>query len=499
MSDRPYVLALDQGTTSSRCILFDRQQNIVGLAQREFGQHYPKPGWVEHDPMEIYSSQYSVLTEVLAQSGVDPAQVAAIGITNQRETTIVWDRETGRPVYNAIVWQCRRTAALCEELKADDELTSYIREHTGLLPDAYFSATKLKWVLDHVEGARERARRGELLFGTVDSWLIWKLTGGRVHVTDYTNASRTMLFDIQRLCWDEHICRTLDIPMEMLPQVRDSSAVYGTVNLQGVEVPIAGIAGDQQAALFGQACFSPGEAKNTYGTGCFLLMNTGRELCRSRNGLLTTIAVGLNGSVQYALEGSVFVGGAVIQWVRDELRFFSESRDAEYYAQKVPDTGGVYLVPAFTGLGAPYWDMYARGCLVGLTRGTTREHIIRAAQESIAYQSWDLVRAMEQDTGLPLAELRVDGGASRDRFLMQFQADILNKTVLRPAIRETTALGAAYLAGLATGVWKDRGEIRSLWHCNMTFTPNMEAPEREKLLAGWHKAVGRSRDWAEHE
>ena len=410
MSDRPYVLALDQGTTSSRCILFDRQQNIVGLAQREFGQHYPKPGWVEHDPMEIYSSQYSVLTEVLAQSGVDPAQVAAIGITNQRETTIVWDRETGRPVYNAIVWQCRRTAALCEELKADDELTSYIREHTGLLPDAYFSATKLKWVLDHVEGARERARRGELLFGTVDSWLIWKLTGGRVHVTDYTNASRTMLFDIQRLCWDEHICRTLDIPMEMLPQVRDSSAVYGTVNLQGVEVPIAGIAGDQQAALFGQACFSPGEAKNTYGTGCFLLMNTGRELCRSRNGLLTTIAVGLNGSVQYALEGSVFVGGAVIQWVRDELRFFGESRDAEYYAQKVPDTGGVYLVPAFTGLGAPYWDMYARGCLVGLTRGTTREHIIRAAQESIAYQSWDLVRAMEQDTGLPLAELRGQPG-----------------------------------------------------------------------------------------
>ena len=476
MSDRPYVLALDQGTTSSRCILFDRQQNIVGLAQREFGQHYPKPGWVEHDPMEIYSSQYSVLTEVLAQSGVDPAQVAAIGITNQRETTIVWDRETGRPVYNAIVWQCRRTAALCEELKADDELTSYIREHTGLLPDAYFSATKLKWVLDHVEGARERARRGELLFGTVDSWLIWKLTGGRVHVTDYTNASRTMLFDIQRLCWDEHICRTLDIPMEMLPQVRDSSAVYGTVNLQGVEVPIAGIAGDQQAALFGQACFSPGEAKNTYGTGCFLLMNTGRELCRSRNGLLTTIAVGLNGSVQYALEGSVFVGGAVIQWVRDELRFFSESRDAEYYAQKVPDTGGVYLVPAFTGLGAPYWDMYARGCLVGLTRGTTREHIIRAAQESIAYQSWDLVRAMEQDTGLPLAELRVDGGASRDRFLMQFQADILDKPVRRPMIRETTALGAAYLAGLAVGVWDSLDEIRAQWTLDRLYQPQMEEP-----------------------
>ena len=499
MSDRPYVLALDQGTTSSRCILFDRQQNIVGLAQREFGQHYPKPGWVEHDPMEIYSSQYSVLTEVLAQSGVDPAQVAAIGITNQRETTIVWDRETGRPVYNAIVWQCRRTAALCEELKADDELTSYIREHTGLLPDAYFSATKLKWVLDHVEGARERARRGELLFGTVDSWLIWKLTGGRVHVTDYTNASRTMLFDIQRLCWDEHICRTLDIPMEMLPQVRDSSAVYGTVNLQGVEVPIAGIAGDQQAALFGQACFSPGEAKNTYGTGCFLLMNTGRELCRSRNGLLTTIAVGLNGSVQYALEGSVFVGGAVIQWVRDELRFFSESRDAEYYAQKVPDTGGVYLVPAFTGLGAPYWDMYARGCLVGLTRGTTREHIIRAAQESIAYQSWDLVRAMEQDTGLPLAELRVDGGASRDRFLMQFQEDILDKPVRRPMIRETTALGAAYLAGLAVGVWDSLDEIRAQWTLDRLYQPQMEEPVRRSLLAGWHKAVGRSLNWAEPE
>ena len=499
MSDRPYVLALDQGTTSSRCILFDRQQNIVGLAQREFGQHYPKPGWVEHDPMEIYSSQYSVLTEVLAQSGVDPAQVAAIGITNQRETTIVWDRETGRPVYNAIVWQCRRTAALCEELKADDELTSYIREHTGLLPDAYFSATKLKWVLDHVEGARERARRGELLFGTVDSWLIWKLTGGRVHVTDYTNASRTMLFDIQRLCWDEHICRTLDIPMEMLPQVRDSSAVYGTVNLQGVEVPIAGIAGDQQAALFGQACFSPGEAKNTYGTGCFLLMNTGRELCRSQNGLLTTIAVGLNGAVQYALEGSVFVGGAVIQWVRDELRFFSESRDAEYYAQKVPDTGGVYLVPAFTGLGAPYWDMYARGCLVGLTRGTTREHIIRAAQESIAYQSWDLVRAMEQDTGLPLTELRVDGGASRDRLLMQFQADILNKPVRRPMIRETTALGAAYLAGLAVGVWDSLDEIRAQWTLDSLYQPRMEEPVRRALLAGWHKAVGRSLNWAEPE
>ena len=398
--------------------------------------------------MEIWSSQSSVLTEVLAQTGIAPTEVAAIGITNQRETTIVWDKATGRPIYNAIVWQCRRTASLCEELKADGAFSSYIKEHTGLLIDAYFSATKLKWILDHVEGARERAKAGELLFGTVDSWLVWKLTGGKAHVTDYTNASRTMLFDIQNLCWDEEICRRLDIPMEMLPKVCSSSQVYGYANLQGLEVPIAGIAGDQQAALFGQGCFQPGEAKNTYGTGCFLLMNTGEQLCRSENGLLTTIAIGLGGKVQYALEGSVFVGGAVIQWVRDELRFISESRDAEYYASKVPDTGGVYLVPAFTGLGAPYWDMYARGALVGLTRGTNRDHIIRAAQESIAYQSWDLVDAMEKDTGIPLSVLNADGGASRDKFLMQFQADILHKPVRRPVIRETTALGAALLAGL---------------------------------------------------
>ena len=356
-----YIAALDQGTTSSRCILFDREQNIIGSAQRELTQIYPKPGWVEQDPMEIWSTQYSVLTEVLAQTGVAPEELAAIGITNQRETTIVWDRETGRPVSNAIVWQCRRTAPLCEELKADTEFSAYVQEHTGLLIDAYFSATKLKWILDHVEGAREKAERGDLLFGTVDSWLVWKLTGGAVHITDVTNASRTMLFDIRRLCWDEHICAKLGIPTKMLPQVRDSSQVYGTADLLGAKVPIAGVAGDQQAALFGQGCFAPGEAKNTYGTGCFLLMNTGDQLCRSRNGLLTTVAVGLDGKVEYALEGSVFVGGAVIQWVRDELRFISEARDAEYYASKVPDTGGVYLVPAFTGLGAPYWDMYARG------------------------------------------------------------------------------------------------------------------------------------------
>ena len=496
---KQYVIALDQGTTSSRCILFDREQNIVGAAQREFTQIYPKPGWVEQDPMEIWSSQSSVLTEVLAQTGIAPTEVAAIGITNQRETTIVWDKATGRPIYNAIVWQCRRTASLCEELKAEGAFSDYIKEHTGLLIDAYFSATKLKWILDHVEGARERARAGELLFGTVDSWLVWKLTGGKVHVTDYTNASRTMLFDIQNLCWDEEICRRLDIPMEMLPQVCSSSQVYGFANLQGVEVPIAGIAGDQQAALFGQGCFHPGEAKNTYGTGCFLLMNTGEQLCRSENGLLTTIAIGLNGRVQYALEGSVFVGGAVIQWVRDELRFISESRDAEYYASKVPDTGGVYLVPAFTGLGAPYWDMYARGALVGLTRGTNRDHIIRAAQESIAYQSWDLVDAMEKDTGIPLSALNADGGASRDKFLMQFQADILNKPVRRPVIRETTALGAALLAGLATGVWSSQEEVKSRMKTDSLYEPAMDEAKRQKLLRGWHKAVGRSLDWAEPE
>ena len=496
---KQYVIALDQGTTSSRCILFDREQNIVGVAQREFTQLYPKPGWVEQDPMEIWSSQSSVLTEVLAQTGIAPTEVAAIGITNQRETTIVWDKATGRPIYNAIVWQCRRTAPLCEELKADGAFSDYIKEHTGLLIDAYFSATKLKWILDHVEGARERARAGELLFGTVDSWLVWKLTGGKAHVTDYTNASRTMLFDIQNLCWDEEICRRLDIPMEMLPQVCSSSQVYGFTNLQGVEVPIAGIAGDQQAALFGQGCFHPGEAKNTYGTGCFLLMNTGEQLCRSENGLLTTIAIGLNGRVQYALEGSVFVGGAVIQWVRDELRFISESRDAEYYASKVPDTGGVYLVPAFTGLGAPYWDMYARGALVGLTRGTNRDHIIRAAQESIAYQSWDLVDAMEKDTGIPLSALNADGGASRDKFLMQFQADILNKPVRRPVIRETTALGAALLAGLAAGVWSSQEEVKSRMKTDSLYEPAMDEAKRQKLLRGWHKAVGRSLDWAEPE
>jgi len=491
-----YLLALDQGTTSSRAILFDDQQNIVGISQKEFTQHYPRQGWVEQDPMEIYSSQYGVMMEVIAKSGVEVRDIRGIGITNQRETTIIWDAKTGRPVYPAIVWQCRRTADMVDRLK-EQGLGDYIRETTGLVPDAYFSATKIAWILDRVPDGRQRAKAGELLFGTVDSWLIWKLTGGAVHVTDYTNASRTMLFNIHTLEWDERLLEIFDIPREMLPQVHDSSEIYGYTTIQGESIPIAGIAGDQQAALFGQCCFEVGQAKNTYGTGCFLLMNTGDKPCMSQNGLITTIAIGLNGQVQYALEGSVFVGGAVIQWLRDEMRFITESKDAEYYAQKVENTGGVYLVPAFTGLGAPHWDMYARGCLIGLTRGTRREHIIRAAQESIAYQSYDLVKAMEKDTGSELSELKVDGGASRDAFLMQFQADILGCEVHRPMIRETTALGAAYLAGLAVGVWKDQEEIRRLWNCDVTFRSKMEEEEREKLLRGWHKAVGRSLNWSE--
>lgn len=490
-----YILALDQGTTSSRAILFDKQQNIIGISQKEFTQHYPKEGWVEHDPMEIYSSQYAVMMEVIAQSGVDVKDIKGIGITNQRETTILWDAKTGRPVYNAIVWQCRRTADRIDQLKQQG-LEEYIRKTTGLVPDAYFSATKIAWILDHVPQGRERAKKGEILFGTVDSWLIWKLSGGKVHVTDYTNASRTMLFNINTLSWDEKLLDALDIPVQMLPQVKNSSEIYAYTTIQGEEIPIAGIAGDQQAALFGQCCFEQGQAKNTYGTGCFLLMNTGDKPCFSQNGLITTIAIGLNGKVQYALEGSVFVGGAVIQWIRDEMRFINESKDAEYYAQKVEDTGGVYLVPAFTGLGAPHWDMYARGCIIGITRGTKREHIIRAAQESIAYQSYDLVKAMEKDTGVSIRELKVDGGASRDAFLMQFQADVLDCEVRRPMIRETTALGAAYLAGLAVGVWKDTDEIRKLWNCDTVFQSQMKAERRGKLLRDWHRAVERSKGWA---
>ncbi|MDR0312781.1 MAG: glycerol kinase GlpK [Treponema sp.] len=491
---KKYLLALDQGTTSSRAMLFDRDQNIIGAEQKEFTQYYPKEGWVEHDPMEIYSSQYAVMMELITRHSIDPREIAALGITNQRETTILWDKTTGKPIYNAIVWQCRRTSDIIDSLVRDG-LEDHIKKTTGLIPDAYFSGTKIKWILDNVEGAKERAKKGEILFGTVDTWLIWKLTNGAIHATDYTNASRTMIYDIHKLDWDEKLLNALDIPKQMLPKVFPSSNVFGTVNIQGTEIPVAGAAGDQQAALFGQCCFEKGEAKNTYGTGCFLLMNTGNDPYISTNGLLTTIAAGLDSNVQYALEGSVFIGGAVIQWLRDELGFISESKDCEYFAGKVADAGGIYLVPAFTGLGAPYWDMYARGCIVGITRGTKREHIIRAAEESIAYQSLDLVRAMEKDTGTSLKELKVDGGASRDKLLMQFQADILEGTIYRPKISETTALGAASLAGLATGFWRDKEEFRAKWQCGMTFVPSMDDVSRQALLDGWHKAVGRSRNW----
>lgn len=491
-----YIMALDQGTTSSRAIIFDEHQNIVALSQKEFIQHYPQPGYVEHDPMEIYSSQYSVMTEVLARSNIDVHELAAIGITNQRETTIVWDKNTGLPVYNAIVWQCRRTADLCDELIRKG-LSDYIQNATGLIVDAYFSATKIRWILDHVENGQQRAEAGELLFGTVDSWLIYKLTGGRVHVTDVTNASRTMLYNINTLQWDETLCRKLNIPLCMLPQVKSSSEVYGTTSLYGVDIPIAGAAGDQQAALFGQTCFEPGDAKNTYGTGCFLLMNTGEKRPVSTHGLLTTIAVGLDGKVQYALEGSVFVGGAVIQWLRDELGLIRESSDTAYFAAKVKDNGGVYIVPAFTGLGAPHWDMYARGAIFGLTRGANRNHIIRAALESIAYQVKDVLDAMKADTGLAIRELKVDGGACANDLLMQFEADITGSVIRRPMIRETTALGAAYLAGLATGVWKNKEDIRSQWTLDKLFEPDMDQALAERCCAGWAKAVARSKDWAE--
>ena len=491
-----YVLALDQGTTSSRAILFDNEQNIIAVQQREFEQIYPQQGWVEHNPMEIWSTQYGVMNEVVAQSGVDAHDIAAIGITNQRETTILWEKATGRPIYNAIVWQCRRTAPLVDELLQQPGMADYIRENTGLMPDAYFSATKIKWILDNVPGARERAEAGEILFGTVDTWLVWKLTGGRVHVTDRTNASRTMLYNIRTLDWDDTLLKALDIPRCILPRVTDSSEVYGTTDLCGVQIPVAGIAGDQQAALFGQSCFRKGEAKNTYGTGCFLLMNTGDTICRSRNGLISTIAISLNGKVEYALEGSVFVGGAVIQWIRDGMHMIQDSCDSEYYAQKVPDNGGVYIVPAFTGLGAPYWDMYARGCIVGLTRGVNRAHIARSVLEAIAYQMTDLLEAMEDDSGITFTELRVDGGASVSDILLQIQSDMIRTIVDRPKTVETTALGAAYLAGLAVGYWKDRDEIAQNREIEKIFTPQMEKSHRDELYKGWKRAVERSRDWA---
>nr|WP_321272195.1 glycerol kinase GlpK [uncultured Tolumonas sp.] len=497
MTQQRYVVALDQGTTSSRAIIFDHDARIVAVSQREFTQHYPQPGWVEHDPMEIWATQSSTLTEALAKSGIHNDEIAAIGITNQRETTVVWEKATGKPVYNAIVWQCRRTAAICEELK-ERGLDNYVRENTGLLLDAYFSGTKVKWILDNVEGAREKAERGELLFGTIDTWLIWKMTNGEVHVTDPTNASRTMLYNIRDLQWDGHILQELGIPASMLPEVRSSSEIYGyTTRGGGAHIPIAGIAGDQQAALFGQLCFEKGMAKNTYGTGCFLLMNTGETPVKSDSGLLTTIAVGPTGNVNYALEGSVFMGGATIQWLRDELRLIDDATDTGYFAGKVKDSNGVYLVPAFVGLGAPYWDPYARGAIVGLTRGANRNHIIRAALESIAYQSRDVLDAMQKDSGIRLASLKVDGGAVANDFLMQFQSDIMGTTVVRPKLIETTALGAAFLAGLAVGFWKSTAELSDKFSIDREFEPTLPAEQREQLYAGWQKAVTRAQHWVD--
>ncbi len=495
-----YIMALDQGTTSSRCILFDKKGNICSMAQKEFTQIYPKPGWVEHNPMEIWSSQLAVATEAMAMLGVGAERIDGIGITNQRETTILWDKTTGEPVYNAIVWQCRRTADKIEELKADG-FDQVIREKTGLIPDAYFSASKIAWILETVPGVRERAERGEILFGTVDTWLIWNLTKGAVHVTDYTNASRTMLFDIHRLTWDEEILERFRIPASLLPKVCPSSCVYGHTDpsVLGGAIPIAGAAGDQQAALFGQCCFEQGEVKNTYGTGCFLLMNTGHEAIRSRSGLLTTIAAGTEDRVEYALEGSVFVAGAGIQWLRDSMRMIRTAPQSQEYASQVEDTAGVYLVPAFAGLGAPYWNPYARGTVVGLTRGCTKEHFIRAALESIAYQTADVLAAMEQDSGIRLKSLKVDGGASANDFLMQFQADMVNTQVQRPKCIETTALGAAYLAGLAVGYWKDKAEIRENWQIESVFEPALSGQKREELLKGWKKAVRCALAWAEEE
>ena len=489
-----YIVALDQGTTSSRAIVFDHEQNIVAVGQKEFKQIYPQPGWVEHDPMEIWATQYGVLQEALIKAGITLADVAGIGITNQRETTIVWEKDTGKPIYNAIVWQCRRTADLCDQLK-EEGWADYIRETTGLVIDAYFSATKISWILDHVPGARERAEKGELLFGTVDTWLVWKLTGGAVHVTDYTNASRTMLYNIRDLKWDEKLLERFRIPVCMLPEVRNSSEIYGYVQSEGAQVPVAGIAGDQQAALIGQACFERGSAKNTYGTGCFLLMNIGKQYIASKNGLVTTIAATINDEVEYALEGSIFVGGAVIQWLRDEMRLIETAAESEKYALELSDNGGVYLVPAFVGLGAPYWDMYARGSVFGLTRGTGRSHMIRAALEAIAYQTNDVLQAMVEDSGLSLTELKVDGGACRNNFLMQFQADIINCAVKRPAITETTALGVAYLAGLAVGYWNSKEEIAQRWHVEQQFVPEMEAEVREENCRGWRKAVDKAMNW----
>ena len=496
---RRYIISLDQGTTSSRVVLFDNEGKIVDVVQKEFRQIFPQPGYVEHDPMEIYSSQYSVMTEVIARCGIRPYHIKGIGITNQRETTIVWDKNTGKPVYNAIVWQCRRTAPIVDEIRKNKKICDYIKDNTGLVLDAYFSATKIKWILDNVEGAREKALKGDLLFGTVDTWLMWKLTGGKVFATDYTNASRTMLFNIRTLKWDKKLCEFFNIPMSMLPEVYPSSHIFGYVSIFDTEIPIAGVAGDQQAALFGQTCFRKGEVKTTYGTGCFLLMNIGNQPVFSNNGLVTTIAASCDykGRPDYALEGSVFVGGAVIQWVRDQLRFIVDAADSEYFATKVQDNGGVYIVPAFTGLGAPYWDMYARGTIFGLTRGSNRNHIVRAALESIAYQVTDLVNAMKSDTNLPIKSMKVDGGASKNDFLMQFQADITDIKAIRTNTNESTALGAYYLAALAVGMFESLKDIKAMEQKGMTFTPKMSVEQREKYLNKWHKAVKMCQGWEE--
>jgi len=497
---KQYVMALDQGTTSSRCILFDKQGNICSMAQREFNQIYPKPGYVEHNPMEIWSSQLGVAIEAMAMVNAKPEDIAGIGITNQRETTIVWDKNTGTPIYNAIVWQCRRTADKNNQIKKDG-MEQKVKEKTGLVPDAYFSATKIVWILENVEGAKEKAKNGELLFGTVDTWLIWNLTKGKVHVTDYTNASRTMLYDIHNLKWDEELLKYFDIPSSMLPEVKPSSYIYGYTDplVLGGEIPIAGAAGDQQAALFGQCCFEEGDVKNTYGTGCFLLMNTGEKPIASKNGLVTTIAATREGKINYALEGSVFVAGASIQWLRDGMRMFKEAKQSEEYAQNAEDTTGVYVVPAFAGLGAPYWNQYARGSVFGITRGCQKEHFIRATLESIAYQTYDVIKAMEEDAGVKLTNLKVDGGASANNFLMQFQSDILDAKVDRPSCIETTALGAAYLAGLATGYFKDEEEIKRNWQLGKNFMPMIETAKRDELLKGWKKAVKCALIWAEEE
>lgn len=495
-----YIMALDAGTTSNRCILFDEKGEICSIAQKEFTQYFPKPGWVEHDANEIWSSQLGVAVEAMAKLGIGADDIAAIGITNQRETTIVWDKSTGEPVYNAIVWQCRRTSEYCDTLK-DKGLTDKFREKTGLIIDAYFSGTKLKWILDNVDGVRERAEKGELLFGTVETWLIWKLTKGKAHVTDYSNASRTLLFNIKDLTWDKEILEELNIPESMLPEPKPSSCVYGysDASFFGKEIPISGAAGDQQAALFGQTCFNPGEAKNTYGTGCFMLMNTGETPVYSQNGLVTTIAWGLDGKVNYALEGSIFVAGASIQWLRDELRIIESAADSEYMAKKVKDTNGCYVVPAFTGLGAPYWDQYARGTIVGLSRGVNKYHIIRATLESIGYQVNDVLHAMKADSGIDLAALKVDGGASANDFLMQFQSDIINAPVKRPSCVETTAMGAAYLAGLAVGYWNSKEDVIKNWAVDKIFSPIMGEDERERKIKGWNKAVKYSFGWAKED